>query len=199
MEPKKRKPLSAYSIALGVIALAFLAGLTLGSLLSIKGGEAADGAIAGYLSPLTQNGVPRPDAVRVTLNTFFFPALCFALGFAIPGVALIPLAVLTRGFLIAYSASSFARVFGAVDGTIFSLSLFGIPLLLSLPCLLWIGTHGLMNSTALLGSAHRKIGVSLHMKTGLIRFGIALCALAVSAAVEIFLCPILAAIAVQRL
>jgi hypothetical protein len=70
---------------------------------------------------------------------------------------------------------------------------------LSLPCLFLLGTHGLLGSTALLGSARKKIGAPLDIKTGLSRFGIALCVLAASAAVEIYLSPILATIAARRL
>jgi hypothetical protein len=199
MEAKINKPLSAYTIALGVIALTFLAGLTAGCLLSVRGGEAADGAVADYLSPLVQSAVPRPPAGRVMLNTFLYPALCFALGFAIPGVALIPLTVFARGFLLSYAAASLVRVFGAAGGTFFSLSMLGLPLLLSLPCLMLLGTHGLLDSTALLKSARRRVGVPIDAKAGFRRFGFVLCALAAAAAVEIYLAPLLATLVAQRL
>jgi hypothetical protein len=194
-----KRSLSSYSIALGIIAFAFLAGLTAGCLLSLRGGADADSAVAGYLSPLAQYGAPRPDVLRVAVNAFIFPALCFALGFAIPGVALIPLTVFARGFLVSYASSSLAGVFGAVDGTLFSLSLFGLPLLLSLPPLLWIAAHGLLGSIALLGSARRKPGAPLQIKAGFTRFGAALCVLTASAAAELYFSPMMAAIVAQRL
>jgi hypothetical protein len=195
---KPKKSLSSYSIALGFIALAFLAGLTGGCLLSVRGGEAADGAVAEFLSPLAQSAVSRPSVGLVLLNTLLYPALCFIFGFAIPGVALIPLTVFARGFLLSFTVSSFARVFGAADGTLFSLSLFGLPLLLSLPCLFWLGTHGLLDSAALLGSARRRTGAPMDVKAGFTRFGFALCTLAAAVVAEIYLAPLLATAVAQR-
>jgi hypothetical protein len=186
------RPLSSYSVALGVIALAFLAGITGGCLLSLQGGAAADGAVADYLSPLAGTAVPRPSVVRALMDTVLYPALCFLLGFAIPGLALIPVTVCARGFFLAYAISSCARVFGAAGGTALSLALLGLPLLLSLPCLFWLGAHGLLSSHALLGSAMRKPGVPFKGKDSFYRFGLALCALAASAAAEIYVCPALA-------
>ncbi|MCL2003369.1 MAG: stage II sporulation protein M [Oscillospiraceae bacterium] len=199
MDSKKLKPLSAYSIALGVVAVAFLAGITGGCLLSVLGGETADGAVTEYLSPLTHGVLPQPSVSRVILNALLYPTLCFALGFAIPGVALIPAAVFARGFFLSYAVASFARVFGATDGTLFSLSLLGFPLLLSLPCLLLLGTHGLLDSVSLLKSARRRTGALLNVKAGFTRFGIALCALALAAAAEYYLAPALAAVAARTI
>ena len=199
MEPKSFKPVSSYSIALGVVALAFLIGVTGGCLLSVRGGAAADGAVAEYLSPLAGSDLPQPSAVRALTDAVLYPALCFLLGFAIPGVALIPLTVCARGFFLAYAASSCVRVFGAVSGTFFSFSLFGLPLLLSLPCLFWLGTHGLLGSQALLWSALKRPAAPLRGKESFLRFGLALCALAAAAAVEIYVCPMLATFAAAKL
>jgi hypothetical protein len=199
MEPKKNQLLTPYSIALGVIALAFLAGITAGCLMSVLGGETADGAIAGHLEPFAGNSVPMPSVGTTLLNTLLYPSLCFLFGFAIPGVALIPLTVCARGFFLAYAASSCVRVFGAGLGTLFSFSLFGLPLLLSLPCLFWIGTNGLLGSYSLLGSAVKKPAVPIRGKDHFLRFGIALCALAVSAAVEILISPMLASYVAAKL
>lgn len=197
MEKKPFKALSPYSIALGVVALAFLAGITGGCLLSVQGGAAADGAVAEYLSPLAQNTLPQPSVSRALISAILYPALCFVFGFAIPGIVLIPLTVCARGFFISYAVASCARVFGASGGTLFSLSLLGPPLLLSLPCLFLLGAYGLLGSRALLGSALKR--PSAPIKGNFLRFGIALCALAASAAVEIYLCPLLATFAAATL
>ncbi|MDR0325637.1 MAG: stage II sporulation protein M [Oscillospiraceae bacterium] len=199
MEDKQRKPLSSYSIALGIVALAFLIGVTGGCLVSVQGGAAADGAVAEYLSPLAQSAVPRPSVSRTLISAVLYPALCFAFGFAIPGVALIPLTVCARGFFLAYAAASCARVFGAAGGTLLSLSLFGLPLLLSLPCLFWLGAHGLLGSHSLLRSAMRKPAAPIKVKEEFFRFGMALCALAASAAVEIYVSPLLATLVAATL
>ena len=199
MDTKKVNPITSYSIALGVIALAFLAGITGGCLLSAQGGAAADSAVSEYLFSLAQSGFPRPAVRQVLSGTLLYPALCFILGFAIPGIALIPLTVCARGFFLSYAVASCARVFGGGDGVLFSLALLGIPLLLSLPCLFWLGTHGMMGSMTLLGSVRKKPVKPIKAKEGFIRFGIVLCALAAAAAVEIYISPVLANLAVQKL
>jgi hypothetical protein len=199
MEHKPIKPLSSYSIALGVTAVAFLAGITAGCLLAVHGGMTADQTVSDYLLPIAGNPVARPPVGRVLLNTALYPLLCFFFGFAIPGIVLIPAAVCARGFFLSYAIACFARVFGAADGTLFSLSLMGIPLLLSLPCLFWLSTHGLLSCRSLFGSGARKPIPPVRSREHALRFTVVLCVLAVSAAVEIFLCPLLATLSASML
>lgn len=195
----EHKPISAHSIALGVLALCFLAGITGGCLLSARGGAAADSAVTDYLSPLAQGVVSQPSVGRALLDAFLYPAICFVLGFAIPGVVLIPVTVTARGFFLAYAVASCARVFGAMNGVLVSFALIGLPLLLSLPCLFLLGSQGLLGSYALLRTALRTPAPPVADRKSFARFGVSLCALTAAAASEIFICPLLASIVATRL
>jgi uncharacterized membrane protein SpoIIM required for sporulation len=133
------------------------------------------------------------------LNTFVYPILCFALGYSIPGVALIPAAICAKGFFLSYAVASCVKVFGAEDGVFFSLSLLGPHLLIGLPCLFLLGTHGLLGSVWLISSIKRKPAPPMRAKESFLRLGAVLCALAVAAAIEIFCSPVLASMAASRL
>ncbi|MCL1807022.1 MAG: stage II sporulation protein M [Oscillospiraceae bacterium] len=196
---ERKFPLSSYSVALGTVALAFLAGITAGCLFAARGGAEADGAVADYLLPIAGNIVPGPTVGRALMDVVLYPALCFLFGFAIPGVVLIPVTVCARGFFVSYAIASCARVFGAWNGTVFSLSLMGLPLLLSLPALFWLGAQGFLNSKELLGSALRKQNVSIKGKENFRRFGVALSTLVAAAAAELYLSPLLATYAASKL
>jgi uncharacterized membrane protein SpoIIM required for sporulation len=192
--------LSSHSIALGVIALAFLAGIVGGSFLSAGGGLEADAAALDYLAPLAGGEIPKPNTLWVLINTFTYPVLCFALGYSIPGIALIPAAIGVKGFFLSYAVASCVKVFGTESGTLLSLSLIGPHLLISLPCLFLLGTYGLLGSAGLLSSFRRRTAsVSIKTKDNFLRFGIVLCVLAAAAAVEIYASPALASLVAARL
>jgi uncharacterized membrane protein SpoIIM required for sporulation len=190
--------LSAHSVALGIIALAFLAGIVGGCFLSVRGGAAADGAVADYLSPLAGSAIPRPAIGRVIINTFIYPVLCFALGYSIPGIALIPAVICTKGFFLSYAVASCVKVFGEESGILFSLSLLGPHLLITLPCLFLLGTYGLLGSIGLLSSFRRRAAAPMKTKESFMRFGIIICALAAAAAVEIYCSPALASLVASK-
>ncbi len=195
----EHKTISTYSIALGVLALAFLMGIAAGCLYSLQGGDTADAAVREYLSVFAGNAIHAPSVGRVLADTVLYPAVCFVLGFTIPGVLLIPLMVAFRGFLVSYTIASCVRVFGSLDGILFSLSLLGIPLLICLPCLFLIGTHSLLDSRTLLGAAVRKTRADVFRKNHFTRFAATLCVTAIAAAAEWLLCPLLAGLAAARL
>jgi uncharacterized membrane protein SpoIIM required for sporulation len=184
--------LSSYSIALGIVALAFLAGIVGGCFLSVRGGPAADAAVLEHLSPLADAGNTRPGFAWVIVNTFIYPVLCFALGYSIPGVALIPAAVCARGFFLSYAVASCVRVFGTEGGALLSVSLIGPHLLISLPCLFLLSAHGLLGSAGLISSVRRKPAAPIRAKESFLRFGAVICALTAASAVEIYFSPVFA-------
>jgi hypothetical protein len=145
------------------------------------------------LTAFVEKAVARPPVWRVLLNTFLYPALCLVFGFAIPGVALIPLTVLTRGFLLAYTVSSCVRVFGSLSGTVLAAAMTALPLILTLPCLLLLAVQGLTLSRQLMA---RKKTVFWNQRN-LRKLGLVGVALAAAAVLEAFLCPVLAGAAVN--
>ncbi|MDR1669738.1 MAG: stage II sporulation protein M [Oscillospiraceae bacterium] len=195
----EHKTISAHSIALGVLALAFLAGIVTGCLFSVQGGDAADSAVKEYLTAFAGSAVDPPSVARVLADTVLYPVVCFILGFTIPGVLLIPLTVAFRGFLVAYTVASCVRVFGSLDGILFSLSLLGIPLFICLPCLFILGTSSLLTSHALFHAAIRRTKTTVISKRSFSRLAAALCVTAAAAASEWLLCPVLTRLVAGRL
>ncbi len=195
----EHKTISAHSIALGVLALAFLAGIVTGCLFSSQSGSAADSAVTEYLSAFAGSAINTPSVARVLADTVLYPAVCFILGFTIPGVLLIPFTVAFRGFLVSYTVTSCVRVFGSMDGLLFSLSLLGLPLLICLPCLFLLGTNSLLSSQTLFSAAIRKTRASVFSKRVFTQFAVTLCVTGAAAVIEWLLCPLLAGAAATRL
>ncbi|MDR1691727.1 MAG: stage II sporulation protein M [Oscillospiraceae bacterium] len=187
----EQKIVSAQSVALGILALAFLGGIVAGSL--VQGVEGS----ADYLTAAEFGS--QPPVLRVLADTVLYPVVCFLLGLTVPGVLLIPMVVGFRGFLVSYTVASCVSAFGSLDGILLSLSLLAPPLLLCLPCLFCLGAGSLLNSRSLFIAAVRRTKASALERHALPRFAVALLVTSGAAAAEWLLCPVLAALAAARI
>ena len=182
-------------IVLGVLALCFLIGLIAGCLFSLWGGEPADNAAHEILTGLAEGDVYTPNLWIALWSQFQYPVICFLLGLTLLGVFLIPAAVAARGFFLAFTVTSCVRVFGAWQGLAFSLSILGLPALLTLPCLLILATYGGVSSLSLLLNTLSRGKTPpfcpMLSKAAFIRLGICALAMTAAALLEAYICPIL--------
>ena len=135
-----------------VLAVFLLAGVLAGYLFSGRYANASSAELRryfdGYLA-LAASRAPTLGAVLRTAACFLrAPVLAFLLGFALIGVAGIPLLLAAQGFVLSFSLFSFA---GAVGRTGFLLlpALFAIRLLFVLPCTFLLGAAALEKSRTL--------------------------------------------------
>ena len=121
---------------LAVLAACFAAGAVGGFFLSAAVGDNAE--LQDYLSLYFQlaaqgNGAP-PSIGAVVWDLIRWPAAVMLLGLTPVGVVGIPLVMGTRGFLLCYAATTFARLFH-LSGMAAALTVFGVTVLIAVPVL----------------------------------------------------------------
>ena len=118
------------------------------------------------------------------------------------GVFLIPAAVIARGFFLAFTVTSCIRVFGAAHGLLFSLSLLGLPTLLTLPCMMLLATYGGVSSLSLflntISRGRKPILTPVVSKAAFARLGLCIILMTAAALLETYICPILVENAIRR-
>lgn len=138
-----RKPASDWKGIL-LICLPFLLGGILGALICASGAEGDNEGLKEYLETyltLAQRSeVSLPSFAALLWEYLRYPLFAFLMGFA--GIGLIALPVLfgVRGFLLGYTITAFASVFG-VDGILIAFLLIGIPELVVLPIFFALGVQ----------------------------------------------------------
>ena len=103
--------------------------------------------LVDYLS-LAREGLAPRALWPVVWDELSCLLLVLLLGLAAVGVVAIPLVLLVRGFLFAFSVGCFCRVFGAA-GLVPGLALFGLPALLWGPALFLAAFQGMTSAQAL--------------------------------------------------
>lgn len=153
---KQRRPGGArpkqWDTPLLAVGLAFLAGGLLGCGMALKTGEGGNSALAGYIQNCLQiwNGNGRTVSLPLLVwETVRFPAAAAALGFTALGVVGIPVLFFARGFLLAFSISSFVGIFG-VSGGWMAFLLLGASGVAAVAPLFLLGRQGFAASRALL-------------------------------------------------
>ncbi|MDD5938546.1 MAG: stage II sporulation protein M [Clostridiales bacterium] len=125
--------------ALVVTAAFFALGGLLGCFLAFQADRGGDQILSGYLAAFlssAQDGALNlPDLPGLIWRTARWPGALFLLGFTALGLLGIPALSVLRGFFLAFSISSFARVYGRA-GLSVAFLLLGIPGLLSVPVFL---------------------------------------------------------------
>lgn len=125
----------AQSEFLGLVlcGLLFIGGSLAGSLAAgtLQDTEALRGYVAAFLDGY--RSAVRPDFFTALLSTVKYHLAAVFLGFSLLGPLLIPLLAAVRGFFLCFSVTAVLRALGA-RGIGFTLSLFGIPAVVSIPC-----------------------------------------------------------------
>lgn len=106
--------------------------------------------LAGYVDAARTGELDRPEWAAVFWDQLRWPLLVFILGLTPVGLLGIPALFLVRGFLMAFSAAAFFRVYGFL-GLSLAFVNFGVTGLLSLPVLLLLGVQGFLCSGMLAG------------------------------------------------
>ena len=98
--------------------------------------------VNSYLTVLREGTVETGDLLKTSWELFRWPVLTILFAFTAPGLVVIPILFLLRGFLLSFSIACFVRVLGS-SGAILAFFLFGISGSLSLPVLFVLGNQGM--------------------------------------------------------
>lgn len=139
--------------ALAVLAVSFLLGVLGGCLVAASlGGESTEtlsAYIYSYLGAAREGLTALPGLLPAVWNTVRWPLLALLLGFSALGCLGLPVLFAMRGFLLAFAAAAFVRMFGAA-GAGLAFLLMGLTGLLSLPVFFVAGVHSLRTALVLL-------------------------------------------------
>lgn len=139
---------------LAVLAACFSAGALGGFLFSLLGGESPE--LLDYLRQCFQaagqgNG-PEPHLGTTIWELIRWPLAAFLLGLAPVGAAGVPLLMAGRGFLLAFAATTFARLFH-LPGVAASLAAFGVTVVVAVPVLFVVAEDAFRQSLSRLPGA----------------------------------------------
>lgn len=139
---------------LGLLTVSFLGGVILGHVLVGEGPESVDTELERYLTDYCALGGTSRNAVDVFLSAltiyFRYPIPAFLLGFAAPGVCLIPALSAACGFFLSYSVGCFADVFGRA-GVSAAVAVFGLRCLIAVPCFFILAVPALQSACTAAG------------------------------------------------
>lgn len=131
-----------------ITGLCFIVGAVCGCALAAYGGE-TDSLVreaGGYTSIVKASGL------QVAVDVLKYPLIVFLCGLSAAGVLLIPAAMGVRGFFLAFSVTTFVRLYGGM-GLVFSLSVFGVQCFLVFPLLMLLSAQGLISAISLMSMA----------------------------------------------
>lgn len=92
---------------------------------------------------------------RVLAVYFRYPLLAFCLGFCTLGVYLLPILCAVQGFFLSFSVCCFASAMGRA-GVCMAFTAFGLRVLISLPCLLFLALQAYNHAKQLGANARKK-------------------------------------------
>ena len=139
---------------LAVLAACFGAGAVGGSLFSMAGGESPEllGYLQQYFQSAGQGGGLEPSLGATIWDLVRWPLAAFLLGLTPIGAVGIPLLMGGRGFLLAYAATTFARLFH-LPGMAAALAVFGVTALMAVPVLLAVAADAFRQALSRLPGA----------------------------------------------
>ena len=115
-----------------------LGGIT-GSVAAANGGDSAQ--LAASASEYTS--LADLSFGLVFVKILQYPVIIILCGLCVFGAVLIPLIVALRGFFLLFAVTTFVRLFGGA-GLLYSFALFGVQCLFVLPCIMLLGSQGLI-------------------------------------------------------
>lgn len=129
--------------------LGSLGGCLLAGSLSGDGTETLAAYIYNYLGAAQEGMTQLPGLLPAVWETVRWPLVTLLLGFSALGCLGLPVLFAVRGFLLAFTVSSFVRMFGA-EGAALAFLLVGLTSLLALPVLFVMGVQSLQTALSLL-------------------------------------------------
>lgn len=139
---------------LAILAVCFGLGALGGFLLSARGGESDEllGYLQGYFQAAGQDGGLEPSLPSTVWDLTRWPLAAFLLGLVPLGAVGVPLLMGGRGFLLAFAAATFARLFH-LPGVAAALAAFGMTLLIAVPVLFVVAADAFRQSLSRLPGA----------------------------------------------
>lgn len=140
--------------ALAVVSVCFflggLAGCVLAGHVGADAGESLSAYLTHYLQAAGSGALQEPSLPALIWSSLRWPALAILLGFTALGLLGLPILFAVRGFLLAFSISSFVRLFGRA-GCLLAVLVFGITGAVAVPVLFVLGVQSLLAARVLAG------------------------------------------------
>ena len=139
---------------LAVLAICFGLGALGGFLFSALSGDSAEllDYLRQYFRLAGEGGGLEPSLVAVVWDLIRWPLAAFLLGLAPVGVVGVPVLMGARGFLLAFAATTFARLFH-LPGLAAALAAFGVTVLVAVPVLFAVAEDAFRQSMSRLPGA----------------------------------------------
>lgn len=138
--------------ALTVVSVCFFAGGLAGCLLAGSvggnGGESLAAYLNGFLQAAGRGEAAGPPLAVLLWSDLRWPLLALLLGFTALGLLALPVLFALRGFLLAFSISSFVRLLGR-EGCLLAVLVFGVPGIWAVPVLFVLGVQSLLTARVL--------------------------------------------------
>ena len=106
--------------------------------------------LAGYCVVFEDGGGGAVSLFSAVLLYFGYTSAAFLLGFTAIGVVAIPLLLAAFGFTSMFAVACFVMIYGR-RGIALALAAMGVRMVVTLPCLLWVGARAWASSFALSG------------------------------------------------
>ena len=195
---------SFFLFCLCLLTLSFLLGIVLGQVSARRTPDAVDAELNRYLKDYCSLGTAEGASGRIFLSAlliyFRYPLIVFLLGFAAPGILLIPALTAVFGFFLSFSAACFADAFGNA-GPLVTMAVFGLRATVTLPCYCLLAVPAFQNAVTLLAERISGRGRRILKSRGSAERWIRLCvvfgALLLGALAEVFLTPALLRLALK--
>ena len=178
-----------------ILAVFYLLGVFLGQ--AIAGGVSAElqAELDRYLNDFVWLDQAQISAAETVWNTLFlyirYPLMAFFLGFASVGAVLLPCLALLLGLGPSFSVSCFTAAFG-VAGMKLAVALFGLRVLVTLPCFLLVAVPAWEASFRLLALSFgrgRRTAPVLYGRAYWLRFGVVIGVLLAGVCGDLLLTP----------
>jgi len=120
-----------------------------------------------------------------------YPVIIILCGLSVFGAVLIPFIVALRGFFLLFAITTFVRLFGG-PGLLYSIALFGIQCMFVLPCIMLLGSQGIVSAGLLFSITSgrgKKISGSVFSAAFFIRILICLAVLLICTLAETYITP----------
>lgn len=139
---------------LAILAVCFGLGALGGFLFSALGEESGEllDYLRGYFQAAGQDGGLEPSLPSTVWDLIRWPLAAFLLGLVPLGAVGVPLLMGGRGFLLAFAAATFARLFH-LPGVAAALAAFGVTLLVAVPVLFVVAADAFRQSLSRLPGA----------------------------------------------
>lgn len=181
----------ALVVTAAFFTLGGLAGLFLAFGMDGEGGAALSGYLEGFLETAGSGGMVSPTSMEIFWRAFRWFLGALLLGLTAFGLIGLPLLSAARGFLLAFSISSFAWVYGR-GGLSLAFFLLGIPALATIPAFFVLSVQSLQMAWKLAarssGQGKREM---LYHREHFLRCGVCAVAVWVGFLLERYLTPVL--------